>query len=946
MAWDENGGIYVAEMLDYPFDPEEGEEPRSRIRFLEDTDGDGVVDESTIFADKLLQVTSVLPWNGGILATAAPQILFLKDTNGDHRADVREVLFTGFQSHEVSPESRITNLRWGIDNWVYAANNGRPGNITSPQDPSKPPVVVRGYDFRFKPGENLWEPAAGPTQFGMSFDEWGNRYMSQNTVHLRHAVVPARYIMRNRYYAPDSMLQYLPEDDPRNSVVYPLTEPQQWRRERTDIRQERYDETRPGRVELVGGHFTAATGATAYTGDAFPANFKNNLFIADANGNLLHRDILHPAGATFRAERWPDDREFLASTDVWFRPVNFANAPDGNLYVLDFYREYIEEPASIPKAIQERLQLDFYRGDDRGRIWRIAPENGSAQGSLLPALGSASDADLVATLEHPNAWYRTTAQRLLLERKASGSVSALEQLLAESANPLTRLHALWTLEGLGALHSEHVRAALGDSHAGIRTHGLRLAESFLPEVEPDIVALADDADPKVRFQVALTVGYMDAATPLISRMAAREVADEWMRIALLSSCGDNASDVIDDLLRNHRSFFASPDAAHTEFLSQLAAMVGAQREAPAVSRLLQQLQRQSALRLAAWRAPLLRGLADGLSVSGERGLRLPTAGSAVAQLLRDDEPAVRQALRESAQYLYLPGLVARSKRDALDADLDVESRSLAVRSLRGGEFEDVRPVLAEILRTPAPQAVQAAAASTLSVFEDPAVAEILLEHWRGYGPDVRQAAVAALLEFPARTEALLSAVESGSITPSSIDAVDRIRIAQFPDDAIQARAREMFATQTSDRAEVVATYEDVLDLQASAAAGKQPFEDHCAKCHLSRGKRGRIGPDLSGVNNKTAGELLTHILDPSFEIQPNYTNYLVTDDSGRMYDGLLAGETAHTLRLRGELEDITLARESIREIRASTVSLMPDGLEEDMTRQELADVIAYLRAGL
>ena len=170
----------------------------------------------------------MFPWKGGVFATSAPDILYLKDTNGDHQADVKEVWYTGFDT-DVSPEARITNLRWGLDNWIYAANNGRPGRITSPQFPDFAPVYVRGGDFRFQPATGKFEPAAGPTQFGMSFDAWGNRFVTQNTIHLRHVVLPGRYLRLNPYYAPESALHYVPGDDPGNSIIHPLTRPQQWR---------------------------------------------------------------------------------------------------------------------------------------------------------------------------------------------------------------------------------------------------------------------------------------------------------------------------------------------------------------------------------------------------------------------------------------------------------------------------------------------------------------------------------------------------------------------------------------------------------------------------------------------------------------------------------------------------------------------------------------------
>src|SRR5882724_11769583 len=194
MVFDENGRMYVAEMLDYPDDPPPGKPARSRIKLLEDTDGDGKIDRSVIFADQVLEVSGLMPWKGGLIVTSAPDILFMKDTDGDGKADIRQVLYTGFG--KFNPEGRITNLRLGIDNWIYAANAGHDGLIKSPEHPERPPIQVRGGDFRFHLIRGVAEPASGPTQFGMTFDNWGNRFSTQNTVHLRHAVLPMQYLMR------------------------------------------------------------------------------------------------------------------------------------------------------------------------------------------------------------------------------------------------------------------------------------------------------------------------------------------------------------------------------------------------------------------------------------------------------------------------------------------------------------------------------------------------------------------------------------------------------------------------------------------------------------------------------------------------------------------------------------------------------------------------------
>jgi putative heme-binding domain-containing protein len=247
---------------------------------------------------------------------------------------------------------------------------------------------------------------------------------------------------------------------------------------------------------------------------------------------------------------------------------------------------------------------------------------------------------------------------------------------------------------------------------------------------------------------------------------------------------------------------------------------------------------------------------------------------------------------------------------------------------------------------PAAPELHAAAIETLTSFDDPAAAQALLAGWTGYGPAARQRAVDALIRRTGWVNALLAAVEGGEVTAAAIDPVAKIRLAEHPDPAVRERAVRLLGAGKSDRAEVVAQFQDVLTLQAGAERGEQVFEKNCAKCHVSQGERGRLGPDLSGINNKTREELLAHILDPSFEIQSNYTNYIIVDKQGRIYDGLLAAETAEAVTLRGEYENVSLRRSEIEEMRASNVSLMPEGLEADMSRQDLADVIAYLRAGL
>ncbi|HLV00734.1 MAG TPA: PVC-type heme-binding CxxCH protein, partial [Acidobacteriota bacterium] len=473
MVLDEDGRIFVAEMVDYPdYDPPEGQPPRSRVSLLEDRDGDGVIDHSSVFADQLLHATSLLPWKGGLIVTSAPDILYLKDTDGDGKADQREVLFTGFND-QVDPEGRITNLRLSVDNWIYASNHGHEGTVRFLRDPEAPPVSVQGTDFRFRLDKGLFEAASGPTQFGQGVDDWGNRFITQNTIHVRHVVIPWRYLTRNLFLDPGNVSQDISDHGRPAARMFQLTAPQQWRVERTRMRQQRYDEQGVDRVELLSGYFTGASGGTIYDGVSLGEEFRGNLFTGDVSGNLVHRDVLAPQGATFVASRAPDEeeREFLASTDPWFRPCNFAVGPDGSLFIIDIYREFIETPASIPEELKKNM--DFHSGTDLGRIYRIS-RKGSGPYKTPQRLSELDSSELVQLLSHENGWHRRTAHRLLLERADPGITPELRNVVHHGESPQARLYAAYLLESLDQVDEEIARKLINDPHPEVRRHGVLL----------------------------------------------------------------------------------------------------------------------------------------------------------------------------------------------------------------------------------------------------------------------------------------------------------------------------------------------------------------------------------------------------------------------------------------------------------------------------------------
>ncbi|MCC6587833.1 MAG: c-type cytochrome [Bryobacterales bacterium] len=929
VAFDEYGRAYVADMLDLPDDPPTGKKPRGRIVMLQDTDGDGKADKSTIFAENVLQCSGLIPWKGGLIVPSSPEIYYMKDTNGDGKADIKEVLFTGF--FHGNPEAQISNPRFGVDNWIYFSNTGNAGLIKSPKHPNQPPVEVRGFDFRYDPVRGRFEPTTGTAQYGLTMDDWGNRFISQNTTHLRTVVLPRTYLARAPLLEVSS-----PMVDPYGKIerrMYPLTEPQEWRKIRTQMRQQRYDELKSGRVEHLAGYFTGATGSMFYSGDAWPEDYKNSIFTGDVSGNLVRRDIVEPDGVTFKARPAPKTAsgkvEFLASTDQWFRPTNFANAPDGNLYMMDMQREIIETPVSIPEEL--RKKLDFLKGDNIGRIYRIVSNQPRTKRGLQVNLGDQPSAELVKLLQNANGWHRETAHRLLYERQDKSVVPQLKEVALKGSLPAGRLRALYVLEGVGALDAATVEAALKDAQPEIREHAIRLAEAF-PTLEKPVLALAGDKTPRIQLQLAFSLGNFKspAAKAALLGLAQRNMEDQWIRTAVLTSVADAPGTFFTALM--------AKGPVHKDYVSRVGALIGTRHEPAEIQAYVTALGKTKDAEAG------LAGVARGLKLAGARKLKAPGIEAALSQYLNNGV----EAAWDVARYFELRGLVERAAQQAVAAQTTPEKRAAAVMALRGADFVKAQQVIDRVLASNPPANVQAASVLTLSSFEDAQVAPALLKHWKSYSPEARTKVIGAMLAQRNRVPVLLDALEENQVELAAVEIGARNRLLEFNDPKIADRAKKIFQNAAgSDRAKVVAAYKDVVNLKGDVNHGKQLFEDACAKCHLPRKVGGRVGPDLSGINMKSKEELLTAILDPSAAIEARFVNYLVTTKDGRMYDGVLANETPGAITLRGgSEEDVTILRSNIAEIRASSISLMPEDLEKALSKQGMADVIAYLRGGL
>src|SRR5882672_6286920 len=394
IAFDENGRMFVVEMRDYS-ELRDVTPHLGQIRMLEDTNEDGVFDKMTVYAEDLPWPTGVLCYDGGIFVAATPDILYFKDTDGDGKADLRKIVFSGFgagKGDKLNVQALLNGLTWGLDNRIHGQTSSNGGRVVPGDQPDAKPLDLNGRDFYFDPKTMVMQAETGGGQYGMCFDDRGRRFVCSNSHHIQTFMYDARYGERNRFYNMPPALVDIPADGPA-AEVYRISPEEQWRVIRTKWR---VTGVVPGLIEGGGrasGYFTSATGITIFRGNGWPKEDLGDAFVADCGSNLVHRKKVRADGVALLAERPADEQkvEFLASTDLWFRPVQLANAPDGTLYIADMYREVFEHPWSLPESIKKLLDLNA--GNDRGRIYRVVPD-GFKQ-PRLPRLGKASTKELV-----------------------------------------------------------------------------------------------------------------------------------------------------------------------------------------------------------------------------------------------------------------------------------------------------------------------------------------------------------------------------------------------------------------------------------------------------------------------------------------------------------------------------------------------------------------------
>ncbi|MGD9644534.1 MAG: PVC-type heme-binding CxxCH protein, partial [Pirellulales bacterium] len=941
MAFDHRGRLWVAESLDYPNTLVDNPERtgRDQIKICTDTDGDARADKFTVFAQDLNIPTSLLPVRDGVLVAVAPHIVFLRDTDGDDVADERRIVLTGFGRRDT--HAVVSNLHYGFDNWIYATVGYSGGNVRAGETQTS----FRQGLFRFRDDSSRFEflTSTSNNTWGLGLSEAGDIFASTaNNDHVVHLAIANRYFETVRgWHAAGSASIH------DHGQIFPIAD---------DFRQMDWH-----------GRFTAASGCELYTARRLPERYWNRAaLVCEPTGHLVHLDWLVPRGSGFVAR---EGFNLLASTDPWCAPIAAQTGPDGAIWVLDWYN-YVVQHNPTPQGFVTgpgNAYVTPHRDQSHGRVWRIVPDTAAGDGDAAPParrdLHEADTAAMVAALGDDNLHWRLTAQRLLVERGAQVAIEPLWQVVAAGNPPQAVVHALWALDGLGAIDNSAdqdaaaLAAALRHDSAAVRRAVLAVLPRDAKSASAILAAeVLNDREPAVRLAALLALSEMPAhqetAVAVAAALSAPENADDpWIpRGATVAAAASGelfltaalkvpaaaATPALGDACRvaaEHWARGLANDQSPDSIITLLSAVDGA---APALA------------------AALFDGLNAGWSVE------LP------AETRERISPLLMELIRRAPPQVTLR-VVAFARRSGTADGLDEVTQSLckdleAVLADDSASTDDRLSAAGQLVALAAPAKAVSALIAPLGPRLDPALASGLLEAAAETGaaevaaevldclprltPAVRTRAIALLLARPQWTTALLDRLEQGQINPRDLSIDLEQRLTRHADAAIAERARQVLAAAgrgtNPDRQRVLAELLPLTEKTGDAVAGRAVFEKNCAKCHRHSGQGGAIGPDLTGIAARKRPDILTEILDPNRSVEGNFQQYTVVLSDGRVLAGLLAGETRTTLELvDAEAVRHVLLRDEIDELEGTSRSLMPEGFEK-LSSDELVNLLEFL----
>lgn len=916
MEFDEEGRLFVAEYRDYPTGPADpNAPPLSRIRRLLDKDGDGRMDEAEIFADQLPSAQGLACWKGGLIVTGANTIWWLSDHDGDGKADEKKVLFEGLGRHNT--QLQPAHPRLGLDNWFYVTNGLAGGKIHRPGQ-QEPIVDISGTDFCFNPLGDEFEPATGLGQFGNTFDAVGNRFTSSNRNPIIHEVMPYRALRRNPYAVMPAGY-YDAANSGAQSRIYPIVE----------TTTTAYSHT---------GTYTAACGVHVHQGDLLGEEANGRVFVCDPTGHLVTCSRLIPDGATFRSNRIlqtkPIKSDWLVSSDRWFRPVSLANGPDGALYVCDMYRGVIEHPVYMPPGVAEKVP-HLRAGEDKGRIYRVRAKGAIPRKYDVPRTIEQQG----SMLSDENGWRRMTAHRLLVESSSKEAITLLTDLLSNSDNSMCRLHALTALDGLKSIEEDHLLLALQDVDPQVRERALIICSrrtTQSPVLRSVILRQWNSNRPRVQFRAILAIQEAKSAEE-ISALGERIRIDRqsfWQWTAMKSVMKDCAAQVLDQILSRSETL-TSFDTDIANRASELAEIVAARGDEKEFRYLIEDVAiifEESHF----WSFSLLRGMANGMPRHSAG--RIPPN---LAALLENPPKGW-----EKESKLIAP-VVKSAIEIASDHRAATIERFAAIQFLAYLSGPEVVSSLINCLDRDQPIEIQYAANDVIRLKGDEKLLLELILRWDRLTTQTKQTTIPLLLQRGSTILALLDAIDAKKIPAGAIGVDQRAILLASGNATIKSRSEAIFGgAVSSDRQAMMEQYRVALTMTGDVERGRQVYRRACSNCHRVFGEGKPVGPDIGDVRNKTPEQLLGDIIDPNRIVEPRYASCTVLLNDGRSMTGRVLREMPESVVLlqAGAVETV-VPRAEIDTMTTSGMSLMTVGIEKDVSVQEMADLITFLKAG-
>lgn len=946
MEIDENGKLYVVEMPGYPVDLAYS----GKIKLLKDTNKDGFPDKSVVFADSFLLPTGIMRWKKGFLITDVENVIYIEDTNNDDKADIRKVVITGFA--RTNPQHNLNSPILGIDNWIYLAHQGEVTpfvykkefgdegrEITFVNQPNALKLAKNsnGRNVRFRPDSFEMEELSGDSQFGHTFDAWGHHFLTENAKHLYFEAIAARYLKRNPdLLIPEATQAFSDHEDA--SVIYPTTES-------------------PNHELLTDqGVITSSCGITWYLADKFGDNFNNVTFIAEPSHNLVHADVIKDNGASFTGSRLLEKKDFLASKDSWFRPVNFYIGPDGALYVIDYYRQHIEHPEWMSEEMIKSGTL--YNGKDKGRIYRIVPKDGLPMDWMdVLKINELSDEELVTkSLDHPNIWHRRTAQRLLADRNSAASVEPLKKLVQNAKNPAAKVHALWLLEKMNKIDKSILDMALNDETAGVQENAIKIFEKINDDAKKAGKPLLDiemleklksNKSPKVRYQLLCTLGNDDSekASKLRFELFNNDAKDKWFGIAAISGANGNEIKLLNDFI----SFYSNKEyKGNQDFLTYLSATIANKGSKENINTIFNIVETKPIDNNA--KAALIKGIAK---LWEHKAPNYKITDEDKAKVLAMFKPNTSNELLKSVLLLLkTTGLPSKNTSNYFemaqnwlnDTKIDNNRKTIAIELLALQKQNSNILQFQNLVVNSKSDEIHLAAFEALAFSNPKATCKFSLENWPKLSSKIKSKATDLVILNESEITAFLKAIEIQKIPKTDILWPQMVSLMNYDKAAVRDYARKVLAID-ENRKVVVQKYLAALDLKGDAAKGQTIFQNTCSVCHILDNSKGNdFGPNLTSIKNRNPASILTEIINPNNSIADKFDQYTLHFKNKKTEIGIIKNQNTSsvTLRQMGGVETV-FSKSDIDKIEKNTISAMPNGLENSISIQQMADLIAFIK---